>query len=227
MKNLWSRVYPVLYDHRFEIYFASTILAMFGSLITPPMVFESIMSRVFFYLNLITGILLISKNKKLSLFFSFLLILVTSVISSTLFSQGIINNILDVVNLLIYFLFYVVVTFEIIRQVWIAKEVDERVIFGVINGYISLVLIGFFICMSIELAEPHSFSGIEYQNGYPKRITDELMYFSSVTLLTIGYGDMVPLTFLAKKATVLIGFMGQFYLVIITAIIVGKYNNQH
>ena len=51
MKEFWRRVYPTLYDHRFEIYFASTILAMFGSLITPPMVFESIMSRVFFFIS--------------------------------------------------------------------------------------------------------------------------------------------------------------------------------
>jgi voltage-gated potassium channel len=41
--------------------------------------------------------------------------------------------------------------------------------------------------------------------------------------MTIGYGDISPLTPIAKKAAVLIGLWGQFYLVIITALVVGKY----
>jgi len=52
------------------------------------------------------------------------------------------------------------------------------------------------------------------------------MYFSYITLMTIGYGEITPLTPLAQKATILIGLAGQFYLVIITATIVGKYINQ-
>ena len=227
MRDLWKRVFPILYAHRFEIYFVSTIAILFGSLIIPSVIFEHYISQMLFFINLFTGILLISKNKKVSLFFAFLLILDTTILSTSLYTTGIIYGIFDIINLGIYFLFYLVVSFEIIKQIWVAKTVDDRVIFGVINGYISLTLIGFFICMSIELAEPHSFSGIEYENDQPVRMTDELIYFSSITLLTIGYGDMVPNTFLAKKATVLIGFMGQFYLVIITAIIIGKYNDQH
>ena len=52
---------------------------------------------------------------------------------------------------------------------------------------------------------------------------DSIMYYSYITLMTIGYGDIVPATPLAQKATILTGLMGQFYLVIVTAIVVGKY----
>jgi hypothetical protein len=41
--------------------------------------------------------------------------------------------------------------------------------------------------------------------------------------MTIGYGDIVPVKPLAQKAAVLIGLLGQFYLVILTAVVVGKY----
>jgi hypothetical protein len=41
--------------------------------------------------------------------------------------------------------------------------------------------------------------------------------------LTIGYGEIVPATPVAQKAAILTGLMGQFYLVIVTAIVVGKY----
>jgi len=49
------------------------------------------------------------------------------------------------------------------------------------------------------------------------------MYYTYITLMTIGYGDISPATPLAKKAAVFIGLWGQFYLVIITAVVVGKY----
>jgi hypothetical protein len=52
------------------------------------------------------------------------------------------------------------------------------------------------------------------------------MYFSYVTLLTIGYGDIYPISRIAHKASLLIGLAGQLYLVIITSIVVGKYINQ-
>ena len=44
--------------------------------------------------------------------------------------------------------------------------------------------------------------------------------------MTIGYGEIVPLTTMARKASIFIGLMGQIYSVILTAIIVGKYISQ-
>ena len=73
---------------------------------------------------------------------------------------------------------------------------------------------------------PNSFNGILVSEISGLAIKDELMYFSYITLMTIGYGDITPITPLAQKATVFIGLIGQFYLVIITAIIVGKYISQ-
>ncbi len=52
------------------------------------------------------------------------------------------------------------------------------------------------------------------------------MYFSYITLTTIGYGDILTITILARKASILIGLVGQMYLVVITAIVVGKYIKQ-
>ena len=52
------------------------------------------------------------------------------------------------------------------------------------------------------------------------------MYYSYITLMTIGYGDILPITPIAQKAAIFIGLIGQFYLVVLTAIVVGKYINQ-
>jgi hypothetical protein len=52
---------------------------------------------------------------------------------------------------------------------------------------------------------------------------EELLYFSYITILSIGYGDIYPMTDMARKATVLFGMIGQFYLVIVTAVVIEKY----
>ncbi|MFA8343493.1 MAG: ion channel [Rhodothermaceae bacterium] len=97
---------------------------------------------------------------------------------------------------------------------------------GLVSGYISIGLIGFFTCLSVELGHQNSVSNLYIADTLVNGVTDRLMYFSYITLMTIGYGDIYPLTAIAQKATMFISLAGQFYLVIITAIVVGKYVNQ-
>ncbi len=210
-----------LYPYRFEIFFFSQIAILFGSLIVPSMVFETFLSPVLFLLNLLAGIVLLLKQRKTMWFLVALLVIGTFLLGSDLIKTT--NEAtVGLIKMLTYFLFYIVVTKEIIKQVWQAKKVSKNVIFGLVSGYISLGLIGFFICLSIEMAYPNSFSGLI--EGIS--ITENLMYYSYITLLTIGYGDILPISTLAHKAAILIGLMGQIYLVVITAIVVGKYINQ-
>ncbi|OUS02845.1 hypothetical protein A9Q86_01995 [Flavobacteriales bacterium 33_180_T64] len=210
-----------LYPYRFETFFFSQIAILFGALIFPSTLFENSISPILFLVNLLAGILLLSKKKKLSWFLIVLLIIVGIVFSTNLIEEK--NaTVFNFIRMAAYFLFYVVVTYEIIMQVWNAKFVNKNVIFGLISGYIALGLIGFFICLSIEMAHPNSFEGLLANAP----LTDSLMYYSYITLLTIGYGDILPVTSLAQKATILIGLVGQIYLVVITAIVVGKYINQ-
>ncbi|MFP2997548.1 ion channel [Spongiivirga sp. MCCC 1A20706] len=130
---------------------------------------------------------------------------------------------MNTIQMATFFVFHVAVAFAIIKQVWESAFVDKNIIFGLISGYISLGLIGFFIGLSIEMAYPGSFSGL-YINGMgPEVLTERMLYYSYITLLTIGYGDILPVTLLAQKAAILIGLMGQFYLVIITAVVLEKY----
>ena len=90
----------------------------------------------------------------------------------------------------------------------------------------SLGLLAFFLCISIEIIYPNSFSGIEIRTGGSLVMWQQIMYYSYITLMTIGFGDILPLTPIAQKTSIFIGLIGQFYLVILTAIVVGKYINQ-
>ncbi|WP_190808746.1 two pore domain potassium channel family protein [Flagellimonas sp. S3867] len=214
-----------LYKYRFEIFFFSQVTILFGSLVFPPIFFETILAPLLFVANLVAGIVLISKRRKLMWFFAVLLAVTLFAFGSTLLEKHA-TKVYDYLQMAAFFLFYIVVTIEIITQVWSIKKVNKNVILGLISGYISLGLLGFFICLSIEMTYPGSFQGLFLVETGPEQLTERMLYYSFITLLTIGYGDILPITSLAQKAAVLIGLMGQFYLVIITAAVVGKYINQ-
>jgi len=219
--KLVQQLYPI----RFVIFVVSLTAVLFGTLIIPTGLFERVFAPLFFIVNILAGILLISKKKiPRRVFMGLLAFTVLTYIVSALFEQESEN--LTYVRFTILFLFYCMVTFEIIGQVWQSEYVNRNVILGLISGYICLGLIGFFICTSIELIDPGSFTGLVSQQMNPEENREGLVYYSYITLLTIGYGDIVPTSKLARNAAMLIGLLGQFYMVIITAIVVGKFISQ-
>jgi len=167
---------------------------------------------------------MISKTKKLKYFFLFLFaIVVYLAIRSQIVTKK--NEIAEIIRITVYFVFYILVTIEIIKQVWKSKIITKNVIIGLISGYISIGLVSFFMLNTIEMLSPGSFNGIDLVTNISSQ-KDSLLYFSFITLLTIGYGDITPITVIAQKATILVGLIGQFYMVLLTATIVGKYISQ-
>ncbi len=67
----------------------------------------------------------------------------------------------------------------------------------------------------LEGISPHSFSGTSE--------TSDLLYFSFVTLTTVGFGDVAPLSILSKRLAVFEAAMGGIYMAVIIALIVGRY----
>lgn len=51
----------------------------------------------------------------------------------------------------------------------------------------------------------------------------DLFYFSYVTILTIGYGDITPHTWVAKNATILVALIAYMYSLVIVAMIVNQF----
>nr|WP_321232200.1 ion channel [uncultured Psychroserpens sp.] len=212
-----------LYKHRFEIFFATQLFILFGSLLFPSAFFENVLTPILFLVNTIAGIFLVSKKKKLMWFLIILFGISLVVFGSSMMSRHAEFQENFLLRLSVYFVFYILVTHQIILQIWKAKKVNNLVVIGVMCGYISLGFIAFFLFTTIELLEPNSFKGFVIDVNNTSLGLDSIMYYAYITLMTIGYGDIVPVTPLAQKAAIITGLMGQFYLVIVTAIVVGKY----
>lgn len=217
-------MYKTLFEYRFTFFFVTQVAIVFGSLLMPNTLFESFFGPVFFLINVMAGIVLVSYKRQLLYATLFLLgiIVISHIVGGESTNT---TSLWNYVRMSAYFVFHIIITRALIKQVWKAKEITRTTFLGLISGYLSLGFLGLFICLSIEMTYPGSFSNLLLeQNG--QSIIERLLYFSYVTLLTLGYGDIVPLTSLAQKAAILISLMGQFYLVLLTATIIGKYINQ-
>ncbi len=196
---------------------------LFGILLFNNVLFNTYLLPIGLLLNVALGINLISiKKTKILITVIFLATAITTVFA--MFDVNIPN--LNLLKFVFYFLFFVIITFEIVKQVWYLNDVSKDLILGVVSGYICLGLVGFFIFMAVEILHPGSFQSPLFVESYTmNEKSDSLLYYSYITLLTIGYGDVVPITTAAQKATIFLGLLGQFYLVILTAVTVGKYIN--
>lgn len=76
-----------------------------------------------------------------------------------------------------------------------------------------------------EIYRQGSFAGIDI-NSSVFAIRGALTYFSYVTMLTVGYGDVLPVSLMARSLAILQGLFGQMYLAVFIAGILGKFLSQ-
>lgn len=120
---------------------------------------------------------------------------------------------------IVYLIYFFVIAKEVFKEVIYAKTVNRELLAAVLCGFVLLCLIATFLFFLIETKQPDSFSNLGDKGSALKNLN----YFSFTTLLTIGFGDITPLSLIAKRAVMLVGLAGHFYTVFVTSIIIGKY----
>ena len=217
-----AQIRQFLYEHRFDIFLTSQIAVLFGSLFTSEEFFEFTLQPLLVSFTIVAGINLISSNKKLMWFLIVLFIGAAYLFGADLIMRNP-NPERITARLGIYLLFSAVITISLIKQVWKSRRVNENVIMGLISGYISLGFMSFFLFMLIELNHPGAFKGVLLESDDYFIKADSIMYYAFITLLTIGYGEIVPVIPVAQKAAIFTGLVGQFYLIIIMTVVLEKY----
>jgi len=95
-------------------------------------------------------------------------------------------------------------------------------ILGAVVTYLLAAVAFTMVFQIIELQNPGSFSGIPADaNNHRTDLATSMMYFSLVCITTMGYGDVVPVSAIARPLAVLEGVFGQFYLAVMIARLVG------
>lgn len=102
-----------------------------------------------------------------------------------------------------------------------ASHVTQGVLFGSVAIYLLLGGLWFILYALLERVNPGSFTDI-VAGGQAVEWT-ELLYFSFVTLTTLGFGDIVPVTLMARHFAIAEAIAGVLYLPIVISRLVGVY----
>jgi hypothetical protein len=100
---------------------------------------------------------------------------------------------------------------------------------GVIASVVAYQLIGLFFAQIYTLALLINPDSLHLPDSVPANTENfqvEMIYFSFVTLATLGYGDILPDTNLTRSVTILEAIIGQFYVAVIVAVLVSAFVSQ-
>lgn len=115
--------------------------------------------------------------------------------------------------------FFGLLTIHVFIRIGKSAKITTNLIYAAVNGYLLIGLIGGMGFRLIHHFYPHSFVFI---SGLDAKI-DDLTYFSFMTLSTVGYGDITPVTPPGQSLAVFISICGQMYTAIVIGIIIGKF----
>jgi hypothetical protein len=115
--------------------------------------------------------------------------------------------------------FWLMCAWFVARHVLAQGPVDINRIAGAICIYIIAGIIWAYLYMLLNYLAPGSFNGLG-NIPFEKQLA-ELLYYSFVTLTTLGYGDMSPAHPLARMLAQIQAVFGQFYIAILIATLVG------
>lgn len=135
------------------------------------------------------------------------------------------NSAVFIVNVGFIILFLTIVTGSVVYNVVLRARVTLETLRGVICAYFMVAFLFAYLFYLIEFIYPNSFyliSRAPSSFSYAEYLS-ELIYFSYITLLTVGFGDITPIKSVSQTFVVIEGIIGQFYIAILVARIVSIY----
>jgi hypothetical protein len=195
------------------------LTALLGFLFLPSLVRQSIsdfLGDILFVLFIMSSLFLISADSKIIKAFT-LAIGIIGIGAEIIhyFFRPLSEN-FQILFMLLFFIYFIALFSELIGQIFRSELISLNVVLGAFTGYIMIGIIGYFIFRIIFLLNPESFA-INENSGR------ELIYFTFITLTTIGYGDISPISEAARNLAIILGLVGQFYNTVIIANIIGKF----
>ena len=115
-------------------------------------------------------------------------------------------------------LFYAFTAFVVLSRVLTTRRITTDTIYGAVSVYLLMGLTWATAYDLVESINPGSFSA---GSGGGTLAFPAFIYFSFVTLATLGYGDITPVTDQARSLALLEAVSGTIYIAVLIARLVG------
>lgn len=211
----WWRVYL---QHRYGVLFYSLLLTLVGQPILKALGFTGDLLQVFVGLNLLAAAAPLDGRKGRW-------ILPVVLLAAIVFRFGALqvgHAALSTVSLLLWTGIALYAVFGALRFVLRSPGITPKHLYAALSAYL---LAGVFLGVmywSLEQAWPGSIvvSGLGALHPF---LLGEVIYFSFITLATIGYGDFIPGNDVVRGLAIVEAITGRFYLAVMIACLMSLY----
>lgn len=124
---------------------------------------------------------------------------------------------------LCYVVFFLFIFVEVLRYLLRPSYINADIVSASICGFLLLLETGIFAVQAQVYAIPNAFKGLSTESFTATYL--DIVYFCSITITSIGFGDITPNHHMAKLATAMLGIVGQFYSVVLVGILIAKYTS--
>jgi hypothetical protein len=132
------------------------------------------------------------------------------------------NHFFRIFSAVILLAFLALSIYLILRELLLAEEVTDDLVKGGICVYF---LFGFLWEAMYKIV--YSYNAAAFKAASTLLSTPDLVYFSFATLSTVGYGDIIPVSNIARVLANLEGMVGVIYPSVLIAYLVGLYSNRN
>ena len=213
---MFKSLIKLLSDHSHITLIVSILLLIFFSPYYRDAPLSNYFNFIFLSFILISAILTLKKSSdmlKVVKRAGYLIVILTLITAITE------NSYLELVNRILFLLFFILVAINLLLGIIRSREVDADLIYSAVAVYVLFGFCGAVLAAVIMFFEPTAFSLNSTYSGQ----FHQFLYFSFITITSTGYGDILPITPLARTHAMLLALFGQLYLTVIIGILIGKY----
>ena len=207
-------------DGRFRLLFAALTVLVAAMPFLRPGALGAVLLQVLFTLLLLSGLYAVSDGRRA-------LVVAAGFAGPALVlawaGRFTANTAVSGIGALLLAGFLVFTGWEIVKYIVRARRVTSELIFGATSVYLMMGVVGALLFAVLDMWSPGSLrmpdgagSGVEDATQF-----SAVTYYSFVTLTTLGYGDITPVSRLARSLSTMEAVTGQLYLAVLVARVVG------
>jgi Ion channel len=213
-----QRIRNVEVSHRYGIVLVAIIVPIVFSLAAPDAAWARALSVVLFAAAIVIGLRVAQARRRVQII-AFVLLVAASVgaiVDVIVSDNGTVGVARAIVGLLIALAPFAMAR-GVIRHLRASRQVTLDAVYGAVAIY--LMIGAFFATIDAAIG---ALGSAPFFNQTPHASFEEYLYFSYVTLATVGYGDFTPGHSLGRALAIGEALIGQLYLVTVLALLVSN-----
>ena len=210
-----KRVYSLYSEQRFLFLLVSILLLLLISPLLKGFVHIKILLDIFYSMIFIFAVDAIRQDRK---HLAIAIVLALPMLLAIWVGHFVEIYVLSIIGNFLGITFFIYMIITILAHIFHQDRINREVICAAVVVYLLMGVLWAFVYGTVEQIQPNSFSGIVDAIGDKRYV---FLYYSFVTLTTLGYGDISPITSVASSMAILEAIIGQLYLVVQIAWLVG------